>query len=356
VFVFKIKRLAVLIAFILTSLAAPQVSACELVLWPTSEVAQKLRNHYLLAMNLRKQADKALRHEPAPVKTLRSAGVTDKSDPGLKASRRAFRDADNAAVAALAYAAFDDPKYLDYVKKTLLRWAEINVPTGHPIDETRLEGLLWAFDLICTDLSVDDAASVRYYFQAMRKAKRRWHFGPKTQNNNHKTHHLKMLILLDKVLNDDESLARDTAAARTHLGINIDKGTGVSIDFLERDALYYHVYNLEAWLEIALLTECCVPTIRTVFQFSASKILSGQTNGEFERTQAKIDRQRGQAGFQYAKRNGTYEVKRASRAILTYSTLTAEPLDPKLWKLIQDPAQIRKLCFYFVRRVLWQNS
>jgi hypothetical protein len=354
--VFDVKHLTVCIAFILTALTMPQVSACALALWPTTDVAQKLRKHPLLTMTLRRQADKALRYLPAPVKTLRSAGVIDKNDPTLKASRRAFRDADNAAVVALAYAAFGDPKYFEYVKKILLRWAEVNVPTGHPIDETRLEGLLWAFDLICAGLSVNDADSVRHYFHAMREAKRRWHFGPKTQNNNHKTHYLKMLILLDKVLNDDESLARDTAAARTHLGINIDKGTGISIDFRERDALYYHVFDLEAWLEIALLTDCCVPTIRKAFRFSASKILNGEIDGEFKRSQAKIDRLRGQAGFQYAKRNGTYEVKRFSRAILVYSTLTAEPLNPRLWKLVQDPALQRKLCFYFVRRVLWQNN
>ena len=79
----------------------------------------------------------------------------------------------------------------------------------------------------------------------MREPKQRWRFGLKTENNNHKTHHLKMLIMLDHILSDDAAMLIDTAAVREHLRVNTNSDTGVSIDYLERDALYYHVYNLE---------------------------------------------------------------------------------------------------------------
>ena len=48
-------------------------------------------------------ADHALRKPAAPVETIQSAGVTDKSSPELLLSRRAFQDADNFVLLALAY-------------------------------------------------------------------------------------------------------------------------------------------------------------------------------------------------------------------------------------------------------------
>jgi len=350
------KCAAILMAFILVSYATCHAGSRETLLWPTTEVAHSLAGQRILSENLRKRADKALQLKPSPVKSLHSAGVADKNDPDLKASRRAFRASDNAAIAALAFAAFGELRYFNYARNTLLSWSEINIPTGHPIDETRLEGFLWAFDLVSANLRIDDAQSIRTYFRAMRTAKRRWKFGPKTQYNNHKTHHLKMLILLDRVLDDKQALAIDTAAARAHLDRNINKKTGVSIDYIERDALYYHVYNLEAWLEIALLTECCISEVRSAFRFTADKLLNNDFDGEFLQSEAKIDRQRGRSGFEYAKRNSRYDVKRVARAILSYSTVTRDPLEAKLQQLTQDADLERKLSFFFVRRLLWQKS
>jgi len=344
------------IVFLLISSGICYSAERNRVLWPSIDIARSLLDQPVLSAALRKRADKAMRLMPAPIVSLRSAGVTDKNNPELMASRRAFRDADNAAVVAMAFAAFGDFRYFDYVRNMLLRWSKVNIPTGHPIDETRLEGLLWAFDLVRADLHSDDILSVRNYFLTMSSAKRRWKFGPKTQKNNHKTHHFKMLILLDRVLNDEQALAMDTAAARTHLEKNIDKKTGISIDYIERDALYYHVYNLEAWLEIALLTECCVSEIRAAFRFTTDKLLSNELDGEFLQSQAKIDGQRGQSGFGYAQRNSRYEVSRAVRAIVSYSTLTKSLLSPQLQRLVQNSALEEKLSFFFVRRLLWTKS
>lgn len=345
-----------LMAFFLMLNATCYAEPKSMTLWPNKDIAHSLLNQQTLSTALRKRADKAVRLMPAPIKSLRSAGVVDKNSSELKASRRAFRDADNAAVAALAYVAFGEIRYLNYVKNVLLSWSKVNIPTGHPIDETRLEGLLWAFDLVSTELSNEDALFIRDYFRAMLTAKRHWKFGPKTKNNNHKTHHLKMLILLDRILNDQQAMAMDLADVRAHLGINLDKQSGVSIDYIERDALYYHVYNLEAWLEIALLTECCIPEVRAAFRFTADQLLSNKLDGEFLHSQAPIDQQRGRSNFEYAKRNSRFNVKRAARSILSYSTITRDPLAPKLQRLVQDRELEKKLSFFFVRRLLWQKS
>ncbi|HET8550093.1 MAG TPA: HlyD family efflux transporter periplasmic adaptor subunit, partial [Bryobacteraceae bacterium] len=94
-----------------------------------------------------KAADAALRSSPAPVVTIRSAGVVDQSSTELQSSRRAFVDADNFVILALAAKLTGGSEYLDAARRIVSAWASVNQPTGHPIDEARLGGFLWGLDL-----------------------------------------------------------------------------------------------------------------------------------------------------------------------------------------------------------------
>ena len=93
-------------------------------------------------------AAKAERLAPAPVQTIHSAGVADQSSPGFAASRRAFQDADNYLFLALAYRLTGRIEYRDHARAVVRAWAQLNQPTGQPIDETRLEAFLWGLDLL----------------------------------------------------------------------------------------------------------------------------------------------------------------------------------------------------------------
>src|SRR5205085_3694375 len=81
-------------------------------------------------------ADKATRITPAPVATIHSAGVTDKESPELIQSRRAFQDADNFALLAVAYKLTGKRQYVESARAISEAWARVNQPTGQPIDET----------------------------------------------------------------------------------------------------------------------------------------------------------------------------------------------------------------------------
>ncbi|NOZ54552.1 MAG: hypothetical protein GXP08_15705 [Gammaproteobacteria bacterium] len=329
-------------------------ASCTEALWPTMDYFGLTHGELPPMFTiLKKQANKALTYSPNPVKTLTSAGIANKQAPALMASRRAFKDADSAMTTALAYRVFRQRKYLNHSTNILIRWAMTNQPTGHPIDENRLEGLIWAYDAICRFLSESERATIIYYFKRFKDAKLKWVFGPKSRVNNHKTHHLKLLILLDSVLGDRQALAQHIIAATHHSKRNININTGESIDYIERDALYYHVYDLEAWLEIQLITQCCAKAVESAFRFAQNKILSADLEGEFENSSSDFDRRREQAGFDYSKAGSRFDRARFARSIVTRYTGSGDEPNEILWSLATTAPVLRKLIAFHVRRFIW---
>jgi hypothetical protein len=303
---------------------------------------------------LRQSAKIALRQRPAPVTTIVSSGQIDPNLSDFKASRRAFQDADNGAILALAWRLWGKRELFERARDILLAWANVNQPTGHPIDETRLQGLLVAYDLLQCDLTSEGKEPVIRWLRDMKGKKMRWRFGPKTAHNNHKTHHHLMLLMLDKVLGDKGDFVEELGKVGNHLIINIDSKTGETVDFKERHALYYHVYNLEAWLEIALLTGHFNEPISMAFDFMKRRIEAGDIHSEFEGSKALIDELRGKAGFGYGVGHKTFDVSRAGRVIVSYYTLSSESPSSFLWSIATGNTS-RRIVFLLSRRALWKK-
>jgi hypothetical protein len=336
--------------------AEVQVKTCKMKLWP-QDIRLLSDSANLPADQIQQlldQADKAMAYLPAPQPALHSAGVSDPTDAGLLASRRAFRDSDRAAILALAYRLSDKPIYQIHAKRILLAWAETYQPSGHPIDETRLDGLLWAYDLLHCQLTHGENQTIRQWLSTLQEKKLAWEFGPATAHNNYRTHQLKMLLLLDKLLDDQDGWQRDLAAVEQHLTDNIG-ADGATIDYQERDALYYHVYDLEAWTEIALLSGCCHQPIARAFGFLQQRLTSGDTHGEFAGSQSAFDRERSAAGFAYAATGGSYDVTRAIPMILSYNTMMADQ-PPQLWDIVESQSQNGQHIFKRVRYYLWHSN
>ncbi|MDP2310819.1 MAG: alginate lyase family protein [Pseudomonadota bacterium] len=271
------------------------------------------------------EAQKAVSTPPRPVQQLASAGSEDVTDSVVVATRAAFEDADDTLILAMAWTVSGEPRYRDAAANRLRAWAGTNVPTGSPIDETRLDALVNAYTLMREALAPEDDAAVRAWFTTMRERKRAWRFGPWTTRNNHRTHQLKMLLLLDRALGDEAAFAADRAAAEAHAASNLDAQTGESLDLRERGALYYHAYNLDAWLEIALATGCCTQPVTAAYQLLERRLLAGETAGEFVGSAAPLDAIRARAGFGYGEAGSTFDPRRAEHAVLAFYTLPLAP-------------------------------
>lgn len=299
-------------------------------------------------------AERAMKYGVAPVRTLASAGQTDKDSPELVASRRAFQDADNAANLALGFRVLGERKYLGKATAILLGWAKTNKPTGHPIDETRLDKLVYAYDLVRCEMSEPDRTAVLGWFAQMRDAKLAWKYGEKTQYNNHRTHQIKMLLLLARALGDQATYDKVQAETQAHLKANIDAATGETLDHKERNALHYQAYDLEPWMEIALITGCCKEPVNKAYEFLRDKIAKGDTHYEFAKSTAAIDEKRGKAGFEYAKKGGAFDTEKAVRSLLAYQTLNGPEQNPAMTALLKAEASPMNL-FFLVRQQVWRR-
>jgi len=293
-------------------------------------------------------ADHALRKPPAPVETIHSAGETDKNSPELEQSRRAFQDADNFALLALAWKLTGKREYAESARNIAESWARVNKPTGNPIDETRLDPFLWGLDLLGAEA---DTAAEKAWLARWLDSDRNWKFGPNTETNNHKTHHLKILLMLDKMLGRTDEYEKDLALTERHLKLNLASPDGSSIDYKQRDALHYHIFDLEAWNEIALVTGCCASNVDRAFGFFEKTLKNNPDHLEFANSTAPIDGRRAANGFEYARAH-IYDVSKAARAIFSYATLPGRHVSPELWQAALDGREHKNL-FYEAGSYLW---
>lgn len=348
-----------LLLFFLTSKVLALDTVCHPTLWPNDHFTLSStlsESNQQVIKYMQKKARKALSESSHPIPFLSSAGKTSINDTRLLLSRLAFRDSDRAALLALSYTLNHDPAYLNSTKNILINWALINHPTGNPIDETRLEGMIWAYDLIRCDLTAKENTVIYNWFEKMRTQKLSWKFGPRTRINNHRIHQMKMILLLDKVLGHTEAWQRDLAQTTNFAKLNLNSISGESIDYKERNALHYHNFDLQAWLEISLISGCCRESITPAFNFLRDRIQAHHLDGEFLHSSAKIDGLRAKGGFQYAKTGGIFDVSKAGPTIVTYYTIVPNTPAPDLWQIVESCKYSPWLAFILNRRIFWQSS
>jgi hypothetical protein len=269
----------------------------------------------------------------------------------LKKTRVALRDAQNTALLALAYYVKGDEAYLKQAKKYLLAWAETHQPNGHPINETRLEGFLWAYDLLFCEFNQTEHRKIKIWFINIQSNKHNWRFGPSSGKNNFRTHQLKILLMLDRLLEDEKALNTDKEILRQHITNNLLE-KGVSIDYEERDALHYHLYNLEPWLEIALLEPTYLEKITESYDFLIQQIKDDNIHNQFANSRVKIDEKREKGGFSYTKKGGTFDPKRITRSVISFNTLSQQVLDTDIKKYLSKKKIKQSLLFHYIRYAL----
>jgi multidrug resistance efflux pump len=331
---------------------------CTYALW-------KPNNEYIKTIKLNKVteswqnrvlnvANKVLEINPRPLRHIVSSGIDDPNNPELINSRKSLGDADNAAILSIAYQITANKKYLKQIKLILLAWAKRYIPSGHPINETRLEGMLWAYDSIRCQLDARDNKSINDWLLKIQKAKHNWKFGASSSRNNLRTHQLKILLMLDWLLADHESLKLDNELVKAHQKVNLLR-SGQSFDYQERDALHYHTYNLEPWLEIALLDYSYKEVVNESYEWLIKQLIDNNIHGEFVHSQQKIDQRRAKKGFAYVQKGGDFDTTKAARSIIDHSSLNALPLlKQREYKFLPKTLN-KQLLFHYARYFLWKD-
>ena len=200
-----------------------------------------------------------LDNQPAPMAhvhtegTLPHKGIRDESIV-------AERDWPLMRDAAYAWRAGAGDAYLTLATRYFNAWVKTYQPDLNPIDETNLDSLIDTYAVIAPTLKAEDRAAADQFLRS-------WANGyidsidnhkivspspqATTWNNNWQSHRIKLVTMMAVALNDDELFHAAGRLFRAQVEANIHSD-GEVLDFPERDAMHYVIYDLEPLAQAAL--------------------------------------------------------------------------------------------------------
>jgi hypothetical protein len=269
-------------------------------------------------------ADAALEDEPNPIDTLRTEGLLQ-GDPRKTATREALKDVQKMYALAVTYEVTRQREYLDKASVFLIAWADSNFSRGDPIDDTNLDPAIEAYDLFKGRLVPGERKRIGRWFSRVADAEIHARYNDSnraTAHNNWNAHRLKIVGEIGFAIGDKGLQQYAIAGIKAHIGRNL-LPDGRSEDFISRDALHYHLYDLEPLLKLAIvLKRATGVNYYTYVSPSGSSLqksvewmrpyLDGrQTHGEFVNSTVKFDKRRAQNGEAAYKAGTLFEPRSA---------------------------------------------
>jgi hypothetical protein len=294
----------------------------------------------------RQEADAALQEDPNPIDTIRTEGLLQ-GDPRKTATWNAMRDFHKMYALALTWRVTGRREYLDKTSVYLIAWADSNHSRGDPIDDTNLDPAIEAFDLVKSGLVPVEVKRISNWLRRTAQAEINagWNRPERaTSHNNWHSHRLKIIGEIGFAIGDKTLQKYAADGIKEQIGRNLQPD-GRSEDFISRDALHYHVYDLEPLLKLAIVLQRATHT--DYYRFSAPSgaslvksmewllpYLDGrQTHAEFVNSTVEFDRRRAQNGEAGYKAGTLFEPKNGINTLVLASWF-----DPALLSVAQQLA------------------
>jgi hypothetical protein len=210
----------------------------------TNESAKKVYH------SLEIHANTALNQSPNPVDTIISEGHLA-TDPKKIHTQKALADLSKIYALAYTYRITNKHIYLNKCIEFISAWAKVNQAVANPINNTKLEPLFEAYDLIKDDIPSEDRKITNAWLTRIAVAEIN---NPKMNTeksyNNWNSHRIKIVGDIAYILNDSKLKVYVDTMMKRQINKNL-YANGSGMDFVERDALHYHAYTLEPLLSIA---------------------------------------------------------------------------------------------------------
>ncbi|WP_250939101.1 alginate lyase family protein [Allorhizobium sonneratiae] len=253
---------------------------------------------------------------------------------------------------ARLYRAEHRPDDLKRAEALLTAWAVTYRPSYNPIDETGLDAMIDAYRLLDTDLDPKTRSAVSSFLKTLgngyltrlendlNPAKGSW-------INNWTSHRVKLAALTAFALHDPAMIQRAKMAFIAQINRNIGP-EGETVDFRQRDALHYVVYDLEPLVRVAVaakeqgmnwygLKGASGGDLEKALAWLKPYAMGEKTHLEFVHSTVPFDAARRKAGVKGFE--GLWQPKRALRLYRM-----AAMLDPR-YQPIVDQLGGRKECF-----------
>lgn len=234
----------------------------QIVSLTTTEIA-KLKNLITADADAKKQwtlilrnANEALTATPNPADTILTEGILQ-GDPRKTKTWESIQDMQKVYALALAYKVTGTGVYLTKASEFLAAWAMKNHPMGNPINDTNLDRIIFAYDLVKADLSADVNKSVSAWLyqvaqQEIATYEKAISGKSLTYMNNWNSHRIKEVTEVAWAINNEKLKTWAKDAYRRQIGKNLQVD-GSSFDFHERDALHYHIYDVDPLMVAATI-------------------------------------------------------------------------------------------------------
>jgi hypothetical protein len=255
---------------------------------------------------VRKQADQALDAQPNPVRLISSGGRLQ-DDPVKLATRESLKDMNKVFSLAVAFAGTGESSYAAKAKALILKWADLNEPSGQPIDETNLDLLFLGYDLTRKTFSADERGRADSWLRRVAEAEIS-HRDERSGNaiNNWNSHRLKIIGMIAFLLGDRRLIDYSVNGYKRQIADNLRRD-GSSFDFEERDSVRYHCYDLEPLLALARVSAMngldlyhyIAPngtSLPAAVAFALPFIDGTRTHAEFVHSKVAFDVKRAEAG------------------------------------------------------------
>ncbi|WP_316786116.1 alginate lyase family protein [Pedobacter frigiditerrae] len=201
-------------------------------------------------------ADEAITSTPNPADTLLTEGILQ-GDPRKTRTWKSIEDMQKVYALAFAFKITGDKKYLTKTSEFLLAWATRNQPQGNPINDTNLDRIIFAYDLVKNDLSTDvNVACMAWLMkvgsQQIKSFDKAASGKSLTYMNNWNSHRLKEVAEVAWAINDEKLKLWVIDIYKKQISKNLNPD-GSSWDFHERDALHYHIYDVDPLMVAAII-------------------------------------------------------------------------------------------------------
>ncbi len=201
-------------------------------------------------------ADEAISVAPNPADTLLTEGILQ-GDPRKTKTWKSIEDMQKVYALAFAYKITGDKKYLNKTSEFLLAWATRNQPQGNPINDTNLDRIMFAYDLVKSDLTTDvNLATISWLtkvgLQQIKSFDKAASGKSLTYMNNWNSHRIKEVAEVAWAINEEKLKLWVIDIYKKQIAKNLNPD-GSSYDFHERDALHYHIYDIDPLMVAATI-------------------------------------------------------------------------------------------------------
>lgn len=207
--------------------------------------------------NLAEQIGSNISRPPAPSESLRTQGLLP-NNPLFISSIQSKADLKIMQNAAIAYkAGVSQDKSLSIAKKYMTAWVDTYKPNYNPIDEADFALLIDSYGLIRHTFTESEQGAINKYLM-------NWATGyiesmkdkPKngTWINNWNSYRVRFIVMTAFLLENDSLIKSAKKVYVEQINNNIDSN-GETVDFKQRDAITYVIYDLHPLLDSALIAK-----------------------------------------------------------------------------------------------------